>query len=157
MSTIPPWSTIQLIPHRAAVGRTSAQPTSVYESSKDSGEPVTGRVTLFKRPLLRAAPIAIVCAMVAVMFDGHLLAESKREPADRVPITISADFSQAWDDPEGHIAILRGRCRIEQGTTVLQAQKMVVWRTTQSAGHGKTDRLTVYLEDDVRIEEPGST
>ena len=34
---------------------------------------------------------------------------------------------------------------------------MVIWRSTQSAGKGKRDRLTIYLEDDVRIEEPGST
>ena len=74
-----------------------------------------------------------------------------------VPVKVTATFSQEWDEAEGHVSILRGQCRIVQGSTLLQAQQMVVWRTTQSGGRGKRDRLTVYLEDDVRIEEPGST
>ena len=78
-------------------------------------------------------------------------------PADHVAVNVSADYCQEWDDAEGQISIVRGRCRVDQGSTILEARQMVIWRTTQSAGRGKRDRLTVYLEDDVRIEEPSST
>ena len=40
-------------------------------------------------------------------------------PADMVAINVTADMSQEWDDAEGHISILRGQCRIVQGSTVL--------------------------------------
>jgi len=79
------------------------------------------------------------------------------DPAERVGITIDGAYAQEWDDAEGHISIVRGHCRVQQGSTILEAQKMVIWRSTQSVGKGKRDRLTIYLEDDVRIEEPGST
>ena len=72
-------------------------------------------------------------------------------------ISVEGTYSQEWDDSEGHVSILRGHCRVKQGSTILEAQKMVLWRSTQTAGKGKRDRLTIYLEDDVRIEEPGST
>ncbi len=72
-------------------------------------------------------------------------------------ISVEGTYSQEWDDSEGHVSILRGHCRVKQGSTTLEAQKMVLWRSTQTAGKGKRDRLTIYLEDDVRVEEPGST
>jgi hypothetical protein len=106
---------------------------------------------------LRAALMIAVCAAVAVGMPRAAPADTSDDPAERVAISISGTFSQEWEDSEGHVAIIRGHCRIEQGTTVVEAQKMVIWRSTQSAGKGKRDRLTIYLEDDVRIEEPGST
>ena len=84
-------------------------------------------------------------------------ADSGDDPAERVVISVEGTYSQEWDDSEGHVSILRGHCRVKQGSTILEAQKMVLWRSTQTAGKGKRDRLTIYLEDDVRIEEPGST
>ena len=78
-------------------------------------------------------------------------------PAEQVKIQVTADLAQEWDDADGHISILRGQCRVVQGSTVLAARQMVMWRITQSAPRGERDRLTLYLEEDVRIEEPGST
>ncbi len=84
-------------------------------------------------------------------------ADSMSAPAEQVKIQVTADLAQEWDDADGHISILRGQCRVVQGSTVLAARQMVMWRITQSAPLGKRDRLTLYLEEDVRIEEPGST
>ncbi|HXY35586.1 MAG TPA: hypothetical protein VEI07_15245 [Planctomycetaceae bacterium] len=106
---------------------------------------------------LRVARTIALCAALSLALPRAAPAEATGEPAERVAITISGTYLQEWDDSEGHISIVRGHCRIEQGSTSLEAQKMVIWRSTQSVGKGKRDRLTIYLEDDVRIEEPGST
>ena len=118
---------------------------------------MTGRATHSLSRLVLAARILVISAFAALTFSTRARAESMNAPAEMVPIKVDATFSQEWDDAEGHISILRGQCRIVQGSTLLQAQQMVVWRTTQSAGRGKRHRLTVFLENDVRIEEPGST
>jgi hypothetical protein len=106
---------------------------------------------------LRFARIIALCALFALGPPRAAPGDSVGDPAERAGITIDATLMQEWDDAEGHISILRGHCRVQQGSTVLQAQKMVIWRSTNSVGKGKRDRLTIYLEDDVRIEEPGST
>ena len=95
--------------------------------------------------------------IAALALSKPCAAESLNAPAETVPVRITADYLQEWDDAEGHISIFRGQCHIVQGSTVLEARQMVMWRNTQSAALGKRDRLTVYLEEDVRIEEPGST
>ena len=118
---------------------------------------MTGRATHLLSRLVGAARILVVIAFAALTFSSRVAAESLNTPAEMVPVKVTATFSQEWDEAEGHVSILRGQCRIVQGSTLLQAQQMVVWRITQSGGRGKRDRLTVYLEDDVRIEEPGST
>jgi hypothetical protein len=103
------------------------------------------------------ARIFALCALVAAVRPRAAPADSGDDPAERVVISVEGTYSQEWDDSEGHVSILRGHCRVKQGSTTLEAQKMVLWRSTQTAGKGKRDRLTIYLEDDVRIEEPGST
>jgi hypothetical protein len=133
------------------------QGTSVDASSRHPGEFVTGRTKPISSRLIGAARITVVTVIAALAFCNRAAAESMSKPADQVPVTVTAAFMQEWDDAEGHISILRGQCRIVQGSTLLQSRQMVIWRITQTAALGKRDRLTVYLEDDVRIEEPGST
>jgi hypothetical protein len=106
---------------------------------------------------LRVARILALCALVAAVRPRAAPADGGDDPAERVVISVEGTYSQEWDDSEGHVSILRGHCRVKQGSTTLEAQKMVLWRSTQTAGKGKRDRLTIYLEDDVRVEEPGST
>lgn len=118
---------------------------------------MTGRATHSPFRLVGAARLTLVTVIAALAFCGRAAADSMSGPADIVPVTVTADYAQEWDEADGHISILRGQCRIVQGSTLLQARQMVVWRITQSAARGKRDRLTVYLEDDVRIEEPGET
>jgi len=118
---------------------------------------VKGRATHSILRWFRAARIALALALLVLGAARPARAQSKSEPSELVPISISATYSQDWEDNEGNISILRGRCRIVQGSTVLESRQMVIWRGTQSAGRGKNDQLTVYLEEDVRIEEPGST
>lgn len=78
-------------------------------------------------------------------------------PTDRDPIAISADFSQSWRNAGEAMLLLRGRCRIVQGTTTLSANKMVVWRRNEGTPAQPRERVTVYLEDEAVLEQPAST
>ncbi|WP_157605402.1 hypothetical protein [Schlesneria paludicola] len=68
-------------------------------------------------------------------------------------IQIKADWSQEWTDENGTIALFRGNCRIEQGNTHSTADSMVIWAHRSDDETGKVERLSVYLEGDVRIED----
>ena len=68
-------------------------------------------------------------------------------------IEIKADWSQEWTDENGTIALFRGNCRIDQGDTRSFADSMVIWAHRSEEAPGKVERLSVYLEGDVRIED----
>lgn len=101
-----------------------------------------------------AAAIAFTFVMAAlpgaVLRGGQLPAPS----AESLPIQVSADYSQEWREEGGSAAMLRGRCQITQGDLVLSAQKMVVWHRADSDDDGRIHRLTVYVEDEARIDDP---
>lgn len=79
--------------------------------------------------------------------------ESVYEPSDEEPIEISAEYSQQWEENFVEISILKGNCRIKQGDAVLSARQMVTWhRKTRN-----TERLSVYLEGEVRVDLPGES
>jgi lipopolysaccharide export system protein LptA len=117
---------------------------------------VTGRKSHISFSL-RVARMVVLCAAILAARPRAAPADAVGDAAERAAITVDGTYLQEWDDAEGHISIVRGHCHVQQGSTILEAQKMVIWRSTQSGGKGKRDRLTIYLEDDVRIEEPGST
>jgi lipopolysaccharide export system protein LptA len=101
---------------------------------------------------------AIVVVMIVCLARPGLRGQTATSgPTVRDAITISADMSHEWTDGSVRISLLRGRCRIVQGKTVLSARQMVVFHGTESNNWETRDRLTVYLEDDVRIDRPGGT
>ncbi len=73
------------------------------------------------------------------------------------PIKIAAEWSQEWHEEQGTVALFRGQCRIEQGGSTYTADSMVVWAHEAEGNPGNIERLTVYFEGDVRIEEPNSS
>ncbi len=75
-------------------------------------------------------------------------------PDEQVPIEINADHAQQWDDGESSVLLLRGRCRITQGSTELTANQMVLWWTAQTTGRGTQEEIRVYLEGNARITRP---
>lgn len=70
------------------------------------------------------------------------------------PIAISADYATEGKTDDGQrVLILRGHCRLQQASTVMTARQMVVWQATQSG----SEKLALYLEDDVRVEQVGQS
>lgn len=96
---------------------------------------------------------AAVCALCAPMWGDTETAV----PTERDPITVTADFSQSWRQERESVVILRGRCRIVQGTTTLTADKMVIWRRTEGTPAQPRERITAYLEDNAVLDQPGNT
>ncbi len=72
-------------------------------------------------------------------------------------IAIDADFAQQWKTERDQISVLRGRCRVVQGSTTLFGQKMVIWQRSDSSQSLKRDRLIIYVEDDVLLSRPGQS
>ncbi len=99
-----------------------------------------------------ALPIALFCAHPLVRGE----AEANGRP-EREPIEISATFAQTWQQDRETVQLLRGQCQIVQGGTTVRAEKMVVWRKNSVPQTGAPERIRVYLEDAVRVDEPGNT
>jgi lipopolysaccharide export system protein LptA len=99
-----------------------------------------------------AVPIALFCADTLVRGESDL-----RSRAEREPISISATFAQTWQQDRETVQLLRGQCQIVQGSTTIRAERMVIWRRAASPQSPARERVTAYLEEDVRIDEPGNT
>lgn len=102
---------------------------------------------------------ARACAQGRSLNIGELVRESQSVPASSVDdrLRISADFSQEWRDEGAEYYLLRGNCRVEQGPASVQSGQMVVRRVRASDGEGTPERLSLYLEDDVRFDKAGRT
>ena len=101
-----------------------------------------------------------IITVVAVMFSRAPIRGASDETFVGRPLSqiqISADWSQEWQDEHGTIALLRGQCRVVQGGTTYTADSMVVWTLDSDETPGSTERLTAYLEGDVRIEDASSS
>ena len=96
-----------------------------------------------------------ILTAVAVMFSRaptRAASDDTLMGQTAAPVRISAEWSQEWSDDHGTTALFRGRCRIEQGESAYAAESMVVWAHESDDPQHKIDRLTVYLEGDVRID-----
>ncbi|HTI50493.1 MAG TPA: hypothetical protein VL475_06065, partial [Planctomycetaceae bacterium] len=96
--------------------------------------------------------IGVYCAQPRVR--GEVMAAS--EPSSEA-VTISATFAQSWQQDGESVHLLRGQCEIVQGETTIRAERAVIWRRADAAGAPGRERITVYLEEGVRVDEPGST
>lgn len=109
---------------------------------------------------LRSLQTLVLCAatLPVAWFCAHTLVrgetESRTSP-EREAISITATFAQTWQQDRETIHLLRGQCQIVQGGTTIHSEKMVIWRRVDAAQ--ARERVTAYLEDNVRIDEPGNT
>ena len=116
---------------------------------------MSGPTTLSRSYRLLVSGIVIAVALAVAVLRTEMRGETRiAGPTDRDPVAISADFAHTWTAKNGvRVLVLRGHCRIVQGDATLRAQRMVVWQTSR----GNRDAIAVYLEENVRVEQPGST
>jgi lipopolysaccharide export system protein LptA len=115
---------------------------------------VSGPTTHLRKRVLYAMCATVLVASGVLVARNEMFGQSHEPgPTDRDPITVAADFSHEWRDRGQQVLVLRGNCRITQGDTILTARQMVVWRSR----HGARDQVTVYSEDNVRVERPERT
>ena len=119
---------------------------------------MAGKNHQFTTGWLLAASIVIFTVAVMLMRAPMRGASDETLVGSPVsPIRISAEWSQEWREDRGTIALFRGQCQVEQGDTTYSADSMVVWAHESEDSPGVIERLTVYLEGDVRIDEPHSS
>ena len=101
-----------------------------------------------------------VLTTVAVMFARAPMRGASDETLvgkPLAPIQVSADWSQEWQEEHGTVALFRGLCQIVQGSCTYSADSMVIWAHVSDETPGQVERMTVYLEGDVRIDDAGSS
>ncbi|MDA0834698.1 MAG: hypothetical protein O3A29_15610 [Planctomycetota bacterium] len=91
--------------------------------------------------------------MIGVRGDDTSPPQTRVESIDDQPIILLADFSHEWHDGDSEIAMFRGNCKLKQGKSSVQAQKMVIWTHKQD----KITTITAYFEGDVKYENTEKT
>jgi lipopolysaccharide export system protein LptA len=106
------------------------------------------------------ATVVLLPSALPLLGQGEVLdADTTAPAAASVPeaagdrIAVRADYSQEWIDGTDAVAILRGRCELSQGSARVTAAQMVIRRQRRD----DVERLSVYLEQDVRLERPGQS
>lgn len=79
----------------------------------------------------------------------------RTEVTEETGIVIGSQFAQAWQQDREAVWLLRGDCRVRQGTTELTAKQGIVWRRVEDSPTGRRDLITVYLEGEARMSRPG--
>ena len=104
-----------------------------------------------------------IAAPPPIAADGDL----SPSPTAAAPagLTVSARLAQTWRDvpadrgpgspPPETITLLRGGVKLKQGAVTVTAPVGVLWRRPDPIDGGEV--VTVYLEDGVRLDEPGRT
>ncbi len=82
-------------------------------------------------------------------------APTSSKPQLTDPIRIECQYAWKWKDDERMMLFTRGQCRVTQGSTVLEANEMVIWGGAEDAT--EEEQLTLYLEGDAQLIEPGRT
>jgi hypothetical protein len=84
-------------------------------------------------------------------------AEIELPPTDvGQPIRFTADESRHWQEGKQEVWILKGNCRITQGTAVATARDAVIWIDHAEPFRLVPHKVTVYLEHDVKVQTPPS-
>lgn len=73
-------------------------------------------------------------------------------PAPTEAIRIGADRGSTWRLGETDVVVLEGHCLVRQGLTYARAQRAVLWITYDDDEGVRQQRVTAYLEQDVRID-----
>ncbi|MBS0264945.1 MAG: hypothetical protein JSS02_23635 [Planctomycetes bacterium] len=108
---------------------------------------------------VRTCSVIALCAAalgLATFYARTPVRGETRTHAGQEAISITSIYAQSWQQDRETVYLLRGKCQIAQGGTTMQAEKVVIWRRPDPKVKGK-DLLTVYLENGVRVDEPGNT
>ncbi|MCA9175954.1 MAG: hypothetical protein KDB14_15820 [Planctomycetales bacterium] len=109
------------------------------------------------RLVIAAWLMSIVTSVVA---PSGGWAQVELSPADVAQaIRVVAPEAQRWRQEGYDMWLLRGRVAIQQGRSRLEADEAVLWVDEAEPGSGRSSKLLVYLEGNVRVakQRPGSS
>ena len=105
----------------------------------------------------------VIVGAVALQTAARAADPVRSGPTESRPanaITVTADFGYQVDTPgatgSSRVAVLRGHVRIEQADTIITAGQAIAWIRV-SRGRQNVIRMSLYLEENVRIRHPGQT
>ena len=123
---------------------------------------MSGTTTQLISPTTTTLGVVLGAAIVLAISGGAARgAEGTADRPSDALIRVQADFGEDWNADGERVLLLRGHCRIDDGTSILTARQMVIWHnnsrsstnaTIRALAGGPTDQLTVYLEDEVRLD-----
>jgi lipopolysaccharide export system protein LptA len=108
---------------------------------------------------VRSQFVFATCALallVAVVCAHSLVHGEARKRLSQESISVTSTYANTWQQDRETVYLLRGQCQIVQGGTTMRAERVVVWRRPDPRSSGR-DLITVYLENGVRVDEPGNT
>ena len=115
---------------------------------------MSGLSSLFRKLLLLTVFAAGIAGLSAIALRSELAGqEGVPSNTDADTVLISADYATEWEDGGERLLLLRGHCRVSQHGTMMTSHKMVVWHRQKGEG----ERVSVYLEDGVRVDTPEQT
>jgi len=80
-------------------------------------------------------------------------ADVKLPPLDpSAPVSVTADRANRWTQGVYEVWLLRGNCRIRQGTDSARSQEAVLWIERPSEKSGEPNKVIAYLEGDVAVD-----
>ena len=128
---------------------------------------MSGTTTQLISPTTTTLGVVLGAAIVLAISGGSArAAEGTVDRPSNALIRVQADFGEDWNADGERVLLLRGHCRIDDGTSILTARQMVIWHnnsrsstnaTIRALAGGPTDQLTVYLEDEVRLDRADRT
>jgi hypothetical protein len=71
---------------------------------------------------------------------------------EEAPVLISAEAANHWKQGTYEVWLLRGNCRIQQGTSLAQSQEAVLWIDRAAAGDKRQSKVIAYLEGNVVLD-----
>ena len=87
---------------------------------------------------------------------GPVAAQAQRfelpTPHAALPIEITAQSAQRWDDGPLDVWVLEGACRISQGPMTAQSDQAVVWISREGPPELMQHRVVAYLEGSVHVQ-----
>ena len=93
-----------------------------------------------------------MCLLTAALTAGPAVAQIELPEADRAePIAISAEAANRWTHGAYEVWVLRGNCRIDQGTGSARSKEAVLWIDRAGATDRRRSKVIAYLEGDVVI------
>lgn len=109
-----------------------------------------------RRPAGRTGLRAIGCwiiAATAALGPLPALAQVELPPPDSdEPIVVSAEAANHWRQGSYEVWVLRGNCRIRQGSGSARSNEAALWIDYAPAAGAQRSKIIAYLEGDVQIE-----
>ena len=99
----------------------------------------------------------LIASILPLLLGSPIRAEvDLPQPDTAAPITIEAAAGNSWRQGQYEVWILRGNCRIAQGSAGARADEAVVWIDRAAADEHRPSKVIAYLDGEVALNFRGA-